>query len=92
MKKITASELKRDFNIIDIRPREYYLNGHIYNAENISMNLLLNMPDKYLSKNKTYYIYCNSGYNSQKCCKLLDMIGYDVVDVIGGYNAFKSSI
>lgn len=92
MKKINAKELRKDFNIIDIRPRESYLKGHIYNAENISMNLLLNMPDRYLNKNITYYIYCNSGYNSEKCCKLLDMIGYDVVDVIGGYNAFISSI
>jgi rhodanese-related sulfurtransferase len=90
MKQISVNELKSNYNIIDIRSRDAYLNGHIYNAQNISMNLLLNMPERYLSKDNIYYIYCSSGYNSKKCCKLLEMIGYNVVNIIGGYDEFKN--
>lgn len=89
MEQIEPKDLKPDFNIIDIRDREVYAKGHIYNAKNISMNLLTNMPEKYLNKKDKYYIYCGSGYKSQKCCKLLNMIGYNVVNIIGGYEKYR---
>lgn len=88
MKKINPKDLIPSYNIIDIRKRELYLKGHIYNAKNISMDLLIDMPDKYLDKNEVYYIYCTSGYKSQKCCKLLEIQGYNVVDVVGGYEDY----
>lgn len=88
MKKINPKDLIPSYNIIDIRKRELYLKGHIYNAKNISMDLLVDMPDKYLDKNEVYYIYCTSGYKSQKCCKLLEIQGYNVVDVVGGYEDY----
>ena len=89
MKKINSNDLKPNYNIIDIRNRNLYARGHIYNAKNIPMDLLVELHNKYLNKNETYYIYCNSGYKSQKCVKLLEMLGYDVVDVLGGYETFN---
>lgn len=89
MEQIEPSALKPNFNIIDIRDSESYAKNHIYSAKNISMNLLTTMPEKYLNKKDKYYIYCASGYKSQKCCKLLKMVGYDVVNVIGGYEKYK---
>ena len=87
MKKININELKPEYNIIDIRSYESYNLGHIYNARNIDMNLLINYPEKYLNKNETYYIYCKSGYRSNKCCLELSIKGYDVVDA-GGYDDY----
>ncbi len=88
MKQIYPNELKPSYNIIDIRDSNLFNKGHIYNAKNISMNLLTNMPEKYLNKEDVYYIYCSSGYKSQKCCKLLEMVGYNVVNVSGGYEKY----
>lgn len=88
MKNIESKYLKPEFHIIDIRDRNAYLNGHIYNAQNIDMNLLLEMPDKYLKKDETYYIYCTSGFRSKRCVSMLNMLGYDAVNVIGGYEGF----
>lgn len=88
MKNIEAKYLKPEFNIIDIRDRGEYLRGHIYNAQNIDMKVLLEIPDKYLKKDKTYYIYCTSGYRSKRCSSMLNMLDYDVINVIDGYEGF----
>jgi len=42
----------------------------------------------YLDKNETYYIYCTEGFKSKRCCKFLEIMGYDVVNVIDGYEGF----
>ena len=87
MKKINVNDLKPEYNIIDIRSNELYNLDHIYNSRNIDMNLLLTYPERYLNKNETYYIYCKSGYRSNKCVSELSIMGYDVVDA-GGYDNY----
>lgn len=85
MKSIKISELRPEYNIIDIRSRRKYMQSHIYNARNIDENNLIDMPYMYLNKNETYYIYCSTGYHSLRCCKLLRAQGYDAINVEDGY-------
>ena len=82
---ILLNDLKPSYNIIDIRDNYTYNQGHVFNAVNIPMNLLLALPDKYLNKNDIYYVYCTSGYRSKKTCEILENKGYNVVNVIDGY-------
>ena len=89
MKNIEAKKLRPEMNIIDIRSRNDYDKGHIYNSINIEMNELLLNHEKYLNKNETYFIYCSFGSKSKKTCELLDTFGYDVINVLGGYDSFK---
>ncbi len=89
MKNIEASKLRKEYNIIDIRDKIDYLNGHIYNAINISENELIKNYFLYLNKNDTYYIYCKKGISSKKVCNILNALGYDVINVYGGYASFK---
>lgn len=89
MKNIEAKKLRPEMNIIDIRNYSDYELGHIFNAKNIPMNELLINRDKYLNKNETYFIYCSFGNKSRKTCELLDNLGYDVINVLGGYDSFK---
>lgn len=87
---ISVKDLKKivDAEIIDIRSNQKYNDNHINNAINISYeNLILN-PSKYLNKFSKYYIYCQRGMKSKNLCKYLKKIGYDVVNVIGGYEAW----
>ena len=63
---------------------EYNL-GHYINSINIPYNVLLNNPSRYLEKNKTYYIYCTSGIRSKKATELLNLIGYNIINVKDGY-------
>lgn len=87
---ISISELlsKNNINIIDIRSIEKYNDNHIDGARNIPMILLLKDPSKYLEYGKIYYIYCQKGINSIKVCRQLAKKGYDVVNVIGGYESW----
>lgn len=89
MKNIESKNLSPNYEIIDIRSQIEYSKGHIYNARNIDMNKLLNEHDKYLDKGKTYYIYCSFGNKSKKVCEMLTLLGYDVINVYGGYDSFK---
>ena len=75
-------------NIIDVRSVESYNNNHIEGAKNIDFNNLLISPEKYLSKLNTYYIYCQKGKKSAKLCDILDNMGYKVINISGGYEAW----
>lgn len=89
MREISVNNLKNNIEIIDIRDKYLYNMGHIPYAKNIPKNLLLMNPDNYLDKYKTYYIYCSYGINSKKTCEILSNKGYDVINIIGGYNEYN---
>ncbi len=83
---VYLNELRPEYNIIDIRDMDSYNKDHVYNAVNIPMNALLNNPSKYLDKELVYYIYCYSGIRSKKTCELLRLLGYNVINVIDGFD------
>lgn len=77
--------------LIDIREDYEYKGGSIKSAKNIPMGQLLNEPDKYLNKNKEYYIMCQSGGRSARTCSSLIKQGFDVVDVSGGMGSYAGT-
>ena len=81
-----------NLNIIDIRDNYLYNIGNIPNSKNIPMNLLIMNPDNYLDKEKTYYIYCNRGINSKKTCEILTSVGFNVINIVGGYLEYQRII
>lgn len=78
-----------DAKIIDIRDYNRFMEGHIPRAINIPMQELTRDPEKYLSKNYIYYIYCEFGYKSKRICKVLNELGYQTIDVKDGYFAYE---
>ena len=74
--------------LIDIREDYEYKSGSIKSAKNIPMGKLLDEPDKYLSKDKEYYIMCQSGGRSSSACGSLTKQGFDVVNVAGGMGSY----
>ena len=91
IKNITVQELKKidHVNIIDIRSYEKYNNGHIPNSINIPTDILLKNPNTYLNKKEKYYIYCQRGVMSVRTCIALNSLGYNVINILGGYEAWK---
>lgn len=77
-----------DPNIIDIRSNQKYNDNHIPGAININYNLLINNPEKYLKKELVYYIYCQKGITSKKATEILRRKGYNVIGILGGYEAY----
>ena len=77
--------------LIDIREDYEYKGGSIKSAKNIPMGELLNQPEKYLNKNKEYYIMCQSGGRSARACSSLTKQGFDVVNVSGGMGSYTGT-
>lgn len=91
MTTITIPDLMKIINrvnIIDIRGSSSFNNNHIPGAKNIEYKTLILNLNKYLNKNEKYYFYCQRGVQSYKLCSYLSSLGYDVVNVLGGYEAW----
>ncbi len=92
MNSITVTDLIRllpKVKLIDIRDKYQYNMGNIPSSMNIPATFLLMNPGNYLNTIDTYYICCETGYNSKKVCYELQRKGYKVVDVIGGYSEYR---
>ena len=76
-------------NLIDIREKFEYILGNINQSINIPYNYLMMMPENYLEKEKTYYLYCGTGSKSRRVCNYLNQQGYHTIDLIGGYERYR---
>ena len=85
--EIDYEEIKylNNINIIDIREHYLYERSHLKNAKNIPLRVLRTMPDKYLSKDITYYLICETGFNSKRLSKILNDKGYHTYSIKNGY-------
>ena len=83
--------IKEKINLIDIREPNEYDGGSINNSKNIPMRTLISNPEKYLEKDKTYYIMCHSGMRSARTANFLKKQGYDVVNVNGGISSYAGT-
>ncbi len=77
--------------LIDIREPYEYKSGSIKTAKSIPMGNLLTAPDRYLRKDKTYYIICQSGGRSASACRTLTKQGFNVINVAGGVGSYAGT-
>ena len=86
MDSINIEDLKKytNYKLIDIRSKGDYMKGHLPGALNIEFEDILAFPNKYLSKNLTYVIYCDEGKSSLRLVQVLKK-NYDVISLNGGY-------
>lgn len=87
IKSIDVNELDEligKIELIDIREPYEVAEGSIQTAKHIPMGDLLQDSEKYLSKEKTYYIFCRSGGRSEDTTIRLMQKGYDIVNLRGG--------
>lgn len=77
--------------LLDIREPYEYAGGSIKTAKNIPMGNLLAAPEQYITKDKTYYIICQSGARSAHTVSALSKQGYDVINVSGGVGSYAGT-
>lgn len=75
-------------NVIDIRSVEKYNDNHIPNSINVEYSKLISNPGNYMNKTETYYVYCQKGILSKRVVNLLRSLGYNVFDILGGYESY----
>lgn len=74
-----------DVNIVDLRSVEKYNSSHIPDAVNIPFEKLLVNPYDYIDKNLRYYLYCQHGLTSKRVCSILSKLGFNVINIDGGF-------
>lgn len=75
--------------IIDLRDRKDYQRHHISGAVNYPFDLLDANPHL-LKKHQGYLLYCERGTQSFQMTRKLCMLGYHVLNLYGGINAYDS--
>jgi len=91
MKVINVNDIDNllgKINLIDIREPYECAVKKLEHSNNIPMETLLTNPDKFLNKEDTYYIICQSGARSQMACTYLSKLNYKVVNVSGVTGAY----
>lgn len=91
MKSIDIFDLMKISNpkIIDIRDSFKYSLGTIPGAVNVPYLFLVTNPGNYLNKSETYYLLCDYGNTSYRCCLELMDEGYSVINISFGYEGYK---
>ena len=79
-----------NIQIVDVRTADEHSQGAIPGSVNIDVNSgkFGASADSLLDKNCTVAIYCRSGRRSKKAADILSLMGYDVVELDKGYNAW----
>ncbi len=77
--------------IIDLRPEDSYLKGHIINAVNLTPSGLDTSLEKYTKfKDSTILIYCDSGMTSSSNVALFKKKGFSDLKILrGGLDSWK---
>ncbi len=92
MDTISARELEQyignpNYLLIDLRPADEYRQGHIPGAVNAPQGEYENILKR------RYYqcliLYCDRGAASMVAARELEMQGYRVKSVVGGYHAYR---
>lgn len=84
-------EDKENSIILDVRDKVEYDLGFIEGAKNIPVNSLRDRIDE-LDKNKDIYLYCAIGIRGYIAGRILAHRGYNVKNLIGGYNFYKCAV
>lgn len=80
-------EIKTDaVRLLDVRTPEEFAEGHIAGAMNINVQSddFKEVALRMLSKDSTVLVYCRSARRSMNAAKILDSLGYKVVNLEGG--------
>ncbi|KAF1302003.1 rhodanese-like domain-containing protein [Candidatus Enterococcus willemsii] len=84
-----AKRREEPLTIIDVRDALPFEQNHLPEAINIPIGELANAIPA-LSPETTYYVVCTMGVRSVQACEFLANEGFDVINVEGGMNAFRT--
>ncbi len=95
LKQITVQELSTrlqsgGLQVLDVRREGEWQAGHIDGVDWYPLDRFkAALPQ--LQRNAPIAVHCKSGYRSMIACSLLQKAGYNVVNVIGGFDAWQEA-
>ncbi|GGG11650.1 rhodanese-like domain-containing protein [Paenibacillus abyssi] len=87
--KLTRGE---KLNLVDVRERDEWQQGHIAQARLIPLSELTNRLDELKQGNEPIIMVCRSGGRSGKACDYLASLGYSVINMKGGMLAWTDDV
>lgn len=96
-KQITPEEVAKRLQngeegfIIDVRENGEFVSGNIPSANNIPLGQLA-LRKAELDKEKNYVVVCQSGNRSKAASGILEALGFNVADMVGGMNHWTGNI
>lgn len=90
---LTDADPANDPLVVSVRSAEHYALGHIPGAINIPYKEIANEEQlKKLPKDRKIVIYCYTGHTGGIATGILGMLGYDVVNLKWGINAWTQDM
>ncbi len=84
-----SSEDLEDAVLVDVRTPEEFAEGHLEGALNYNWyDEEFTRQMESVGKDQKIYVYCKIGGRSASAAKYLDSLGYKVIDLTGGYDAW----
>lgn len=78
--------------LLDVRTPEEYSGGHIPGSKNIPLQTIDQVAAVAENKAAALFVYCRSGARSRQAAALLQHMGYDNVNNIGGIAAYVGKV
>ncbi len=91
IRQIVPVALSNDAIMIDVRKPEKFRVSHIPMAVNLPMEKI-EKGQVTFPKNKILIVYCDSGGASVQAARMLDSMGYRVINCVGGLKNYNGSL
>ena len=78
--------------LLDVRTPGEYRGGHIPGSKNVPLHSIENISSVASDKNTELYVYCQSGARSRQAAGMLQRMGYNNVNNIGGIAAYSGKV
>ncbi len=99
MKEISTTEAQHlletssDHYLLDVRTSAEYQEGHLEGTYHIDIYAPgFEGRVKELPKDKPWLVYCRSGGRSATACQVMEPLGFDATNVVGGITAWRGKV
>jgi rhodanese-related sulfurtransferase len=90
--EFSPDKMEENAVLVDVRTPEEFEQGHLPGAINIDW-LAADFKAQWaeMDPSKKVYLYCQKGGRSARAAAALDSLGFQVIDLTGGYAAFAAA-
>ena len=78
--------------LLDVRTPEEYRGGHVPGSRNLPLQQIEKITSVAEKKETPLFVYCQSGARSRQAVSLLQRMGYENVNNIGGMSAYRGKV
>ena len=78
--------------LLDVRTPEEYGGGHVPGSRNLPLQQIEKITSVAEKKETPLFVYCQSGARSRQAVSLLQRMGYENVNDIGGMAAYRGEV